>query len=375
MSTDPLLRRTYQRAYLKTYEKWWGWSSYFYCTGSESEMIGDLIMRRLRWGLLWRVYSRLKGPYRVQQSIRSSIEKQVNVAVKAACEAAWKALSEAREKIQPELESKIKENGGPIFETQKKVKDSIREKLMSVLEPLIDKGAKPIVEKVLDKALVPMADAHVEALKGFQRSCKWYGDNYKDGYKESTIRSMNWWSYWYLWESRNIMYQMQSDSVVKAALTPPSTSGSKGADDSGESKDEEASNAYIAYKINDQIHDQVLAAIFTLGKDKDLAVVSAKFINDSKILLKEQYKSFLMGVIQPNLMALANATIMEIIKPIDEAIPDLIKNFISGADMATELIQDISNDIADKFMETAYPKNAERMEAALTAVMKGENKT
>lgn len=34
---------------------------------------------------------------------------------------------------------------------------------------------------------------------------------------------------------------------------------------------QEASNADIAYKTNDQIHDQVLAAIWTIGKDKDLA--------------------------------------------------------------------------------------------------------
>jgi hypothetical protein len=242
---------------------------------------------------------------------------------------------------------------------------------MSILDPLIEKTAKPIVEKVLDKAFVPIADAHVEALKGFQKACKWYTDGHKDGYNESSIRSMNSWSYWYLWESRNIMYKMQSDDIVRKALTPPS-SGSKGADDSGESKDDGDSNAYIAYKINDQLHDQVLAAIFTLGKDKDLAVVSAKFINDSKILLKEQFKSFLMGVIQPNLMALANATIMEIIKPLDEAIPDLIKNFVSGEDMATELIQDISNEIAESFLGAALAKNVERMEAALTAVMKGE---
>jgi hypothetical protein len=375
MSTDPLLRRTYQRAYLKTYAKWWGYSSYFYCTGSESEMMGDLIFRRLRWNLLWRVYGKIKGPARIQSSIRSSIDKQVQVAVKAACEAAWKTLCEAREKVQPTFETAIKENGAPIFEMQKKVKDGIREKLMSILDPLIEKTAKPIVEKVLDKAFEPMADAHVEALKGLNRACKWYTDGHKDGYNESTIRSMNSWSYWYLWESRNIMWKMQSDDIIRKALTPPASAGSKGADDSGESKDDEAGNSNIAYKINDQIADQVLAAIFTLGKDKDLAVVSGKFINDSKILLKEQYKSFLMGVVQPNLMALANASIMEIIKPIDDAIPDLIKNFVSGEDMATELIKDISNDIADKFLEAAYPKNAERMEAALTAVMKGETKT
>jgi hypothetical protein len=338
-------------------------------------MMGDLIFRRLRWGLLWRVYGRIKGPARIQSSIRSSIDKQVQVAVKAACEAAWKSLCEVREKVQPTFETAIKENGAPIFEMQKKVKDGIREKLMSILDPLIEKTAKPIVEKVLDKAFEPMADAHVEALKGLNRACKWYTDGNKDGYNESNIRSMNSWSYWYLWESRNIMWKMQSDDIVRKALTPPASAGSKGADDSGESKDDEASNSYIAYKINDQIADQVLAAIFTLGKDKDLAVVSAKFINDSKILLKEQYKSFLMGVVQPNLMALANASIMEIIKPLDDAIPDLIKNFVSGEDMATELIQDISNDIADKFLEAAYPKNAERMEAALTAVMKGETKT
>lgn len=164
MDPDPLLRRTYQRAYLKTYEKWWGWSSYFYCTGSESEMIGDLIMRRLRWGLLWRVYGKLKGPASIQNKMRDTIGKQVKIAVQAACVAGFKAMAEARDKVKPEMEKQIKENGAPIFEGISKMKSSVQDKLMDVLNPIIEKTANPLVEKVLSKAFTPVSAPSLHSL-------------------------------------------------------------------------------------------------------------------------------------------------------------------------------------------------------------------
>jgi len=288
--------------------------------------------------------------------------------VGAATEAGWKALCGARDKALPELEAKIKEHGGPIFEQKKKVKDTLREKLMEVINPLLDKTVKPIVENVFGKVFTPIADAHVESLKGFKRCVDWYtnSDGNKE-YKAETIRRMNYWAYWYLWEARSIMWKMQSDDMVRKALTPPSSSVSSGADESGEKK-EEASNADIAYRVNDQLHDQVLAAIFTLGKDKDLKVVMNKFINDSKILLREQYKAFILGVLQPNVFNLANKTVLELCKPIDEAIPDLVKQFINATDTCVEIITAMCDDVSEAFLKASFDKECSRMVEDLTKV-------
>jgi predicted transcriptional regulator len=336
-------------------------------------MMGDLIFRRLRWGLLWRVKNKIKAPNAtIRWKISDAIDKQVKVLVEAACAAAWKTCCESRDKIRPDLEAKIKENGAPIFEAVAKMKSSVQDKLMEVLNPIIDKTANPLVEKVLSKAFDPIADAHVEALKGFKRCFDWYKSyDGKEGISESTIRRMNWWVSWYLWESRHIMYKIQSDEVVRKALTPPSSGESSGPNDAGE-KEEEPSNSNLAYKINDQLEDQVLAAIWTLGKDKDVNVVAGKFANDSKILLREQYKAFLLGVVQPNIMPLASKTVLELAKPIDDALPDLLKNFINCNDVCVDIIKNVCDQIAEKFTDAAYPKEAERMEAALKQVFSAE---
>jgi len=352
MSTDPLLRATYARAYLKTYEKWWGWSSYFWAWGSESELMGDLIYRRIRWDLLWRVKSKVKGPAAIANKVKDQIDTAVKTTVQAACDAGWKTLCGTRDGLIPKMESTIKEQGGPLFEQKKKLKDGIKDKLMEIVKPILEKTAQPIVEKVLDKALTPIADAHVETLKGFKRCIDWCcGSGSSKEFKDTDVRRMRGWSYWYNWESRSIMWKMESDEMVRKALTPPSsgveTSGA------GEKKDEE-SNSNLAYRINDQLQEQMEAAFFTLGKDKDMKVVGNKFLHDSKELLRLQYRQFILGVLKPNIFALAAKSILELVKPLDDALPDAFKQFVNGTDTCISIIEAVCEETADILLKAGY---------------------
>jgi len=368
LTTDPLLRRVYARAYLKTYEKYWWWSSYFYGWGSEVELISDLIYRRIRWGLLWRVKSKVKGPAAIANKVKDQIDGAVKTTVLAACDAGWKALVTTRDGLMPKMEATIKEQGGPLFEQKKKLKDAINDKLMEIIKPILEKTAQPIVEKVLDKALTPIADAHVETLKGFKRCIDWCcNSGSSKEFKDTDVRRMRGWSYWYNWESRQIMWKMESDDMVKKALTPPS-SGAGEASGAGEGKEEE-SNANIAYTINDALQAQMEDAFFTLGKDKDIKVVGGKFLNDSKIVLRDQYRSFILGVLKPNIFALAAKSILELVKPLDDALPEAFKQFLNGHDTCVEIIDRICNETADILLKAAYDSNVQKMEAAMQQVI------
>jgi len=242
---------------------------------------------------------------------------------------------------------------------------------MEVLRPILEKTAQPIVEKVLDKALTPIADAHVETLKGFKRCIDWCtGSGSSKEWKPEDIRRMRGWCYWYNWESRSIMYKMESDDMVRKALNPPSSGVSQGQDASGGDKKEE-SNSNLAYKINDTLQDQMDCAFFTLGKDKDIKMVGNKFLHDSKLVLRDQYHSFILGVLKPNIMALAAKTILELVKPLDDALPDAFKQFINGHDTCIEIIDAVCNETADILLKAGYESNVQKMEAAMQQVIGG----
>jgi len=371
MEADPVYRRTYATAYLKTYEKWWGWSSYFWAWGSEVDLMGDLIYRRIRWGLLWRVKSKVKAPGPAAGKIRDTIDNTVKTTVHAACDAGWKAICGTRDSARPKMESTIKEQGGPLFEQKKKLKDAIKDKLMEIIKPILEKTAQPIVEKVLDKALTPIADSHVETLKGFKRCIDWCcGSGSSKEFKDTDVRRMRGWCYWYNWESRQIMWKMESDDMVKKALTPPASGEGSSSDAAGEGKKEE-SNSNLAYKINDELQDQMDSAFFTLGKDKDIKVVGNKFLNDSKILLRQQYRSFILGVLKPNIFHLAAKSILELVKPLDDALPDAFKQFINGHDTCVDIIEAVCQETADILLKAGYESNVQKMEAAMQQVIGG----
>jgi len=354
-------RKTFQRAYLKMKEKWYGWSGYFYCTGSEAEMLSEFIMRRLRWGVIWRVNSKITGPAKVRNMIRDQIEKQVNAAVDAAAAGAWKAAVEARTKMEPELDGKIRENSAPLVENQNKAKDTMKEKLMGILDPVLEKVGKPLIEKVLNKAMVPIADAYIDLGKTWQRLVrrveKHHNGDFSNAYREK------WWVWYYLYDARQHLWKMQNDDTVRKALTPPRASSS-GADDSGDSQDAEPSNDYIAWRISDELADLLKDALFTLSQDKDPKVTGPKLLNDVRLTITQDYRNFLLGVLQPNIMNAAESSLMELCRAIDENIPEVLRNFISAEEMVGEILVDVCSTMADRILREAAPPQLERIDKA-----------
>jgi len=113
------------------------------------------------------------------------------------------------------------------------------------------------------------------------------------------------------------------------------------------------------------------SAFFTLGKDKDIKVVGNKFLNDSKILLRQQYRSFILGVLKPNIFHLAAKSILELVKPLDDALPDAFKQFINGHDTCVDIIEAVCQETADILLKAGYESNVQKMEAAMQQVIGG----
>lgn len=363
MSTDDLLRKTYQNAYLKCWALYWGWSSRFYADGTEPEMLSDLMMRQVRWKVLWRIFQALKGPASVQNIARDQITTTVKASLDAAAAACWKATCEAREKIQPEMRKTIEEKGGPIFEAMAKFKADLKQKVLSAMEPLIEKG-KPILQKVADLAYNPIAEAHIESFKTYKYAVDRLASDYKGDYSKTP--ELYWGSYWWLSRARNPLYDLQNNSAWKAVVRPPTS----GTDDSGDKNSDENAETVnnIVWAISDPLTDQMKRALYTLSKDKNPGLVAKKLFVDSKQMLGEQLRTVMIGILLPNIMVPLRATIMPVLQEIDGLLPDTMKQFISIEELFEEIVSETVEAIVDRLLVETTPSVYERVMQAFNDV-------
>jgi hypothetical protein len=89
-------------------------------------MIVELIMRRLRWSVLYRVYSKIGGGAKVHAMMRATIDRQVLDLVDSGAGSCWVSTCEWREKLKGPMEESINANAPAIFEVQRKLKEAVR---------------------------------------------------------------------------------------------------------------------------------------------------------------------------------------------------------------------------------------------------------
>lgn len=162
---------------------------------------------------------------------------------------------------------------------------------------------------------------------------------------------------------------MQANSVIKALTQPPKRDGP---DETGEVEEDGVSNDDFVWTISDELVALHKQALYTLSKDKDVGVTEPKLMNDAKLLLVKQWRRFLLGIIQPNVMAVADKTVGEICRAIDDLIPEPIKTFFSTEEMANKIIEDICGEVTDKCVEENSAKWLEAFETAVAELARKE---
>jgi len=220
-------------------------------------------------------------------------------------DAAWKAASAAVDKIEKPTEDNIRKIVGPLFEAIKKIKDSVQAKFQEKVVPVISALMAPVAEKLMPKICIPFIKSQKDLIEEF---CKHHGDDSRG----------SWHLYWDLRKREN-----EYDVVLEAARL--------------------LLDEWELYNLPSNIMDSCFALLegarynYKHKDDKNLSVTCTKLLHDC---LVEQHR-ILTWLVELLVLKPFNekfgAIIDELCGPLEEMIPDPVKEFLSPSDTIKEM--------------------------------------
>jgi len=327
----------------------WGWWSY---GGSEEQILSDIINDEIEYQTIGKVYSKLSGPWIIRNTVRNSALKVIDSMVSAAVNPAWAAMSKTVDEIRPKLEPVIKGLIDPMGAAKEEIRGKIKDAIMSVLEPLIDKHVNPHLSKIMDILKAPVKTAYDEAWSIVQTNVKQYGEtaDLKDpsaGFKKLDWVARSYWTmqpatskldvmYEPLWLLREIFSDIYPWSLIWNSQ-----------DEIRQTSDDAIYTFEV--KLKEAIEKEPGADKAVI--DQTLSQVQALFEEDSNYLSMKVWRTILKAIIMPPLEAVSNPAVKTLLDPLDSAIPDPMKEFISISDEFGILLNDIVDSCIDAVLK------------------------
>ncbi|KAJ8603496.1 hypothetical protein CTAYLR_005102 [Chrysophaeum taylorii] len=164
---DDVIHDAFKAAYRNT--RWycheWGWYSY---TNSEPEMLGALVYRVIEREMLGDVYRKIPSGL-LYHKIKTLVDKSVGSMVFTACQSAWTSGRTASAGSAEMIESAARQALTPLFAAEKDLKDKIVDKVMSVAEPVLEQVGNDVMAPIATQLLAPVVDVFSKAIVGFGR--------------------------------------------------------------------------------------------------------------------------------------------------------------------------------------------------------------
>jgi hypothetical protein len=299
MHKDPVRRAAFEAAY-KAMENYW----YFYATGSESEMLAYVVFRRIERLVLNDAYNSLPSGnlrWKLIDKIRSTVGGMLAPPV----DAAWKGAQAAIDKIEQPTEDNIRKAVGPLFQAIKAIKDKVQEKFQEKVVPVISNLMAPVSEKLIPKICLPMIKAQKDLIEEFVKHAG------EDG-------RGSWHLYWDLRKREN-----EYDEVLDVAR----------------SLLDEWELGNLPSNIMDSCFQLLEDARYNYKHvdDKKIEMTCIKLLHDC---LKEQHR-ILTWLVELLVLKPFNekfgAIVDELCGPLEELIPDVVKEFLSPSDIIKEM--------------------------------------
>nr|BAJ97742.1 predicted protein [Hordeum vulgare subsp. vulgare] len=325
---------------------WWGGA------GTEEEILSDMIADELEWDIMGRIYSKIQGPWQVRQTVRSKVLGVIDKTVLAAVTPAWKAMSTAVETARPKLEPTIKEGTGPIGELQLKIMDQIKEGSLSIINPNMDQHVVPHLTKIIDIIRKPMTDSYDSSYQFFETTviAKFEGKD-DESHLKSQFRQLDYypWS-WHMWEITrkcDEMYDLLwALNVIFPDIWPWSLiwhahdNLKKMMDNAVYTFEERIMKAREAGPIAD------MAALVETTKQS----VLADYKHDGALKTVHYFRHILKSIVMPPLNKVLHPLVENILKPIQDAIPDAFKELVDVVEMFEQIINNIIDGAIDNVL-------------------------
>ena len=326
---DPVHKGAFDEAIRKT--RWdlgrWGWWSW---GGSEEQILSDLISDQIDWAVMGRIYSKITGPWSVRYTIRNQVLKAIDKAVSAAVKPAWMAMDKAVKELRPKIEPTIKEMVDPIGKAEREVIEKIKNAVMNQIEPLLKEHVTPHLGKILEVIKSPMNEGYDECFHIFEENIsKWEP---KGNSRDELVKSfddLDWLPRSYrMWKATDKLSPMYDPLWALNVIFPdiwPWSSIWDGQDELRKRTD----NAIYTWE------ERLLEAQEKEGGDpkthgeKLKALVMADFKEDAQKGVSMYYAAILKKIVLPPFEALVVPACKLLLEPLDEAVPEPMKQFIN----------------------------------------------
>mmetsp|Transcript_70890 Transcript_70890/g.125252 ORF Transcript_70890/g.125252 Transcript_70890/m.125252 type:complete len:574 (-) Transcript_70890:334-2055(-) len=361
LNEDEVMRFAFQRAYPIT--RWrlgvWGW---YYVDKTEDEMLGQLVVDKCNEGCMGPVYDKIPGG-RLERKIRQQVEKVLDQTVGAVVGAGWKAVVSTIDGSKGKLEEAAKGALGQIFDKEAELKVTVKDKILSIISPPLEKLSKPVLTPICNCLMAPLVAAYKElAIAYWGRMNKILTEVDAAGDADAKVKALN-----------DGLARFTRDIRYWWGVMRPALRQIYKAFRDGWSDDEPETGAVtfsVTVNLGDiidmldsvspwQIEDQFETslrrmmgrAIYTFAKtvedDKDavhkdvVKAVMGKLVHDSKAQVRLDIQEIFLLVLGPPFRKTVNPLIKDVLEPVASLIPDALKSFLDIEKMAQDIMDNV----------------------------------
>eukprot|EP01006_Ploeotia_vitrea_P022571 TRINITY_DN54978_c0_g1_i1.p1 TRINITY_DN54978_c0_g1~~TRINITY_DN54978_c0_g1_i1.p1 ORF type:complete len:532 (+),score=83.50 TRINITY_DN54978_c0_g1_i1:68-1663(+) len=338
---DKVLRKAFLAAYRETrwhfpgwYGPWPGWG------GTEEEHLGAMIVDKCEHDFLGQFWATLPSGF-LHKMIKNKVTDVLDKTVGAATKAAWKGCQAGVEKAKEPLQKEVDENMEPIAKKYAELMETIQQKATALLQQGLKEVAEPVMKPLAEIMMTPLINAFQQVLKIWQNKMK-AGNDLK---KESKDIKRYAWSYWLMGDAWHPIQEFTRSNELQAMDTIL-----RGFDrwrfewDFRESTETLMRKASFTWKEEvEETGDEAAAT----------ASVTDKLEHDTRLACTEYIFKLLNAIILEPINRLILPKLKEdVLRPIENALPDLMKKMLDLVQIVTKIIKTA---VTDAVKNTVLP--------------------
>lgn len=309
----------------------WGW---WWGGGGETAMLVDAINDKIADVVMCKLDAKLTMPWAARSRIRNKFCTTVDGFVTSAVGPAWSAAYGGVTKVKDEMLAKIKEQMGPIVDTQTSVKAEIIKMVEAGAKDFLNEKVTPHLSPLLEIVFAPILDAFRILHKAFDSAIEKGRAKYET--HEKRVYMVNNYSYnseyWdaerKMWDLYDPLWDMRRvfDDIYPWNIT-------------GKARRRLGKTMKNALYTFENIFEDGKAT----GKTFDEAAAEARelMIQDSKSAVMRVLGQLLFGCVENFFEKSVIRLSRKLVAPLADKIPEIIKTFVDPEDLLESLLYDI----------------------------------
>jgi len=347
---DPVHVKAFHEAVRRT--RWelgrWGWWSY---GGNEEQVLSDLISDQIEYAVMGRIYAKINGNWTIRNTVRNQVVKTLDSIISAGVGPAWKAMSQTVETLRPQIEPKIKEFVDPIGKAEGEVLDKIKSAAMSVINPLLEQHVNPHLAKVMEIIQLPMTSCYEQSYKLYDEQITKFEVKAPKEELIKGFRQLDWfhrsWEMYAATRDLDILYDpLWALNVIFPDIYPWGLIW-RGHDEIRHTMD----NAMYTFEQKLLKSCEENEGALNDGKslaEKCKAETLEDYKFDGKLRTVEWYCEVIKKIIYPPFNAVVIPACKALLDPLNDAIPEPLRQFLD----INQMFDDLINGIIDESIKT-----------------------